>query len=201
MKMTALDRMMLLATCLLAAYQVAVGIDGFGALPITAYTIGFGGLLVAALLLIILDLEALDSAVVVVISTVIPLSISLGLIWQHLVAWRIPYLVFSVAGLLAIAVTRSLPLPLRLPTIVLTLVHGVAGMAIFLIPLVVTARGETRPGFALVGLGGAMIGLGGLALSFLKAGRPVVPRETILKVLPGLLLCMTIAFVLGFALS
>jgi hypothetical protein len=55
-----------------------------------------------------------------------------------------------------------------------------------------------NPGFALVGLGGALIGLGGLLLSFLKAGRPILPRETILKVLPSLFMLMTACFVAGF---
>ena len=45
MKMTSLDRILLLLTGLLAAYQVAVGIDGLSTLPIIAYTIAFGVLL------------------------------------------------------------------------------------------------------------------------------------------------------------
>jgi hypothetical protein len=73
-------------------------------------------------------------------------------------------------------------------------------MIIFLLPSVLAAQGVTRPGFALVGLGGALIGLGGLLLSFLKAGKPILPRTTILRILPALLLLMTAAFVAGFAL-
>jgi hypothetical protein len=38
-------------------------------------------------------------------------------------------------------------------------------------------------------------------LSFLKGGRPIVPRETVVKILPGLLLLMTACFVAGFALG
>jgi len=200
MKMTPLDRVLLLLTGLLAAYQVAVGINGLGAVPITAYTIGFGVLLVAGLLLIILGFEVLDSPVVVIISTVIPLAISLGLVWEHLASFRTSYLVFAIGGFLAVALTRSLPLKGKLPTLVLAVVHGVAGMIIFLLPSVLAAQGVTRPGFALVGLGGALIGLGGLLLSFLKAGKPILPRTTILRILPALLLLMTAAFVAGFAL-
>ncbi|MBO9368584.1 MAG: hypothetical protein J7555_07555, partial [Chloroflexi bacterium] len=195
-----LDRVLLLLTGLLAAYQVAVGINGLGAVPITAYTIGFGVLLVAGLLLIILGFEVLDSPLVVIVSTIIPLSLSLGLVWEHLAAWRTPYLLFVLGGFLAIALTRSLPLKGKLPTLVLAVVHGVAGMIIFLLPSVLAAQGVTRPGFALVGLGGALIGLGGLLLSFLKAGKPILPRTTILRILPALLLLMTAAFVAGFAL-
>lgn len=196
-----LSRLFLLLAALLAAWQVAIGIEGLERVPVLAYTIGFGVLLVACLLLIILGLEVLESPVVVIISTAIPLSLSLGLVWEHLPAWRISYLVFAVAGFLAIALTRSLPLKGRLPIIILAIVHGVAGMVIFILPSVLAAQGITRPGFALVGLGGALIGLGGLLLSFLKAGRPILPRETILRILPALLLLMTAAFVAGFALG
>ena len=199
MKMSILDRIFLLFTGLLAAYQVAIGIDGFSTFPIIAYTIAFGVLLVASLLLIILGFEVLDAPVVVVISTIIPLSLSLGLVWQHLPNWRIFYLVFAILGFLAIVITRTAPTRGKLPTIVLALVHGVAGMLIFLLPVVLAFQGAVRPMFALVGLGGALIGLGGLLLSFLKTGRPILPRQTILKILPGLLLVMAACFVAGFA--
>jgi hypothetical protein len=61
------------------------------------------------------------------------------------------------------------------------------------------AQGFARPGFSLVGVGGGLIGLGGLLLSFLRAGRPILSRVMILRLLPGLLLLMTAAFVAGFS--
>lgn len=198
MKMTSIDRLLLLLTGLLAGYQVAVGIDGLGTVPITAYTIGFGVLLVAGLLLIILGFEVLDSPIVVIVSTIIPLSIALGLVWEHLASYRTSYLLFAISGFLAVVLTRSIPLKSRLPTIIIAIVHGIAGMTIFLLPSILAANGTMKPAFALVGLGGAMISLGGLLLSFLKAGKPIVPRQTILKIMPGLLLLMTVCFVAGF---
>ena len=198
MKMTSTDRVLLLLTGILAAYQVAVGINGLGEVPIIAYTIGFGILLVAGLLLIILGFEALDSPIVVIVSTIIPLTISLGLVWEHLASFRTSYLAFAIAGFLAVLATRAIPLKNKLPTIVLAAVHGIAGMTIFLLPSILAADGTKHPAFALVGLGGALIGLGGLLLSFLKAGKPIVPRETILKILPSLFLLMSICFVAGF---
>ena len=198
MKMSPLDRILLLVTGLLAAYQIAVGMEGLSAFPIIAYTIGFGVLLVAGLLLIILGFDVLDSPIVVIVSTIIPLSLATGLVWQHLASFRTSYLVFAVAGFLAVTLTRALPTPGKIPTIVLAIVHGIAGMTIFLLPILLSVQGETPPLFSLVGVGGALIGVGGLLLSFLKAGRPILSRETILKVLPGLLLLMTICFVIGF---
>lgn len=198
MKMTTTDRMLILLTVLLASYQIVVGVDGLGTVPITAYTIAFGALLVAMLLLIILGFGVLNSPIVVIVSTVIPLALSLGLVWEHLASYRAPYLLFTVVGFAAIILTRYIPIPRKLSTIVLTIVHGVAGLTIFLLPSILAADGHMNHGFALVGLGGAMIGLEGLLLSLLKTGRPILPRETILKVLPSLFMLMTACFVAGF---
>jgi hypothetical protein len=201
MKMSSFDRILLLITGLLAAYQVAIGINGLGAVPITAYTIAFGVLLVAGLLLIILGFDVLESPIVVIVSTIIPLSLSLGLVWEHLEDWHASYIGFAIIGFITVLITRSFPMPGKLPTIVLAIIHGIAGMTIFLLPTILAAQGVTHPGFALVGLGGALISINGLLLSFLKAGKPILPKETILRVLPGLLLLMTAAFVAGFALA
>jgi hypothetical protein len=199
MKMSALDCILLLITGLLAAYQVVIGIDGFATFPIIAYTIAFGVLLISGLLLIILGFEVLNSSAVVIVSTIIPLALSLGLVWQHLPTFRSAYLTFTMIGFLAIIVTRLIPIQNKLPTIVLALVHGVAGMTIFLLPILLSLQGAMKPAFSLVGVGGALIGIGGILLSFLKAGKPILSRETVLKILPGLLLIMTICFVAGFA--
>jgi hypothetical protein len=196
--MSVLDRILLLITGLLAAYEIVVGIDKLSTTPIVAYTIAFGVLLVAGLLLLILGFEALDAPVVVIVSTIIPLSLSLGLVWEHLASFRTFYLIFTIIGFLAVVLTRSIPMENKLPTIVIALVHGIAGMTIFLLPIIISIQGQTKPAFALIGIGGALIGIGGLLLSFLKAGKPILSRETIFKVLPGLLLLMAACFVAGF---
>lgn len=198
MKMSPIDRILLLLTSLLAGYQVAVGINGLETVPVTVYTIGFGILLVAGLLMIILGFEALNSPIVVVLSTIIPLSLSLGLVWEHLVSYQMPYLLFTILGFLAVGFTRWLPVKNKMPTVILAVVHGIAGMTIFLLPSILAANGTMNPVFALVGLGGALMGLGGLLLSFLKAGKPILPLATLLKILPGILFLMTACFVIGF---
>ncbi len=197
-KMTTLDRVLLFGTVFLSAYQIVVGIDDLSTVPIIAYTIAFGVLLVAALLLIILGFDVLDLPVVVIVSTIIPLALSLGLVWQYLASYRALYLIFTIIGFLAVTLTRTIPMNNKLPTITIAIVHGIAGMTIFLLPIVLAVQGVMNPAFALVGIGGALIGIGGLLLSFLKAGKPILSRETILRIFPGLLLLTTICFVAGF---
>lgn len=200
-KMTVLDRILLLLTGLLAAYQIVVGIgEGLSTVAVWAYTIAFGVLLVAGLLLIIMGFEVLESPLVVIVSTIIPLSLSLGLVWEYLPAWRTLYLIFVIVGFLAVAVTRYAA-PKKVATFTLMPVHGIAGLVIFILPIVMALRGDMPAGFALVGVGGALIGVGGMLLAFLKAGKPILPQNTILTVLPALLLLMTAAFVAGFSFT
>jgi hypothetical protein len=197
-KMTVLDRVLLFGTVFLSAYQIVIGIDDFSTVPIIAYTIAFGVLLVAALLLIILGFDVLDSQVVVIVSTIIPLALSLGLVWQYLASYHTLYLIFTIIGFLAVTLTRMMPMNNKLPTMTIAIVHGIAGMTIFLLPILLAMQGVMNPAFALVGIGGALIGICGLLLSFLKAGKPILSRETILRIFPGLLLLTTICFVAGF---
>ena len=153
MKMTPLDRLLLLATGILAAYQIAIGIDGLSTLPTLAYTIAFGVLLIAVLLLVILGFEVLDLPVVVIVSTIIPLALSLGLVAQYLPRWQTAYLIFAITGFLAVVVTRILPhTENNTKPAVLATVHGVAGMTIFLLPILLALQGAVNPAFALVGL-------------------------------------------------
>jgi hypothetical protein len=197
MKMSSLDRILLLGTGLLASYQVVVGIDGLATMAIACYTIAFGVLIIASLLMLILGFEVLDSPLVVIASTLIPTSLALGLVSEYLREILITYGVFIVLGVLAIIITRFAG-PKKLAVLVLVIVHGVAGLTIFLLPILLALRGKVPMGFALVGIGGLLISLGGLLLSFLKAGKPLLSREKILAVFPGLLLLTTVAFVAGF---
>ena len=199
-KISILDRSLLLLTVLLAAYQISFGLNGLEPLATWSYTVGFGVLLVAGLLLIILGFEGLESQVVVIISTLIPLSISLGLIAEHLPQYTLPYMIFVFLGFAAVAVTRY-TVEGKIATLVLAVTHGIAGLLITFLPVVLSIQGNVSTGYILVGLGGALIGLGGLLLAFLKAGKPILQRETILSVLPGLLLLMTAAYLTGFMLK
>lgn len=198
MKLSSLDRILLLLTTVLASYQVAVGIDDLDTLPIIAFTIGFGVLLVAVLLMFILGFDVLDSPIVVIVSTVIPLALSLGIVWQYIASFRTSYLIFAIVGFLAVALTRSIPMQNKFPVFVLAVTHGIAGMTIFLLPIILSIQGNAPPLFSLVSIGGGLIGIGGLLLSFLKAGKPILPRETILRLFPALLLLTTAFFIAGF---
>jgi len=199
-KLSMLDRILLLLTGLLAAYQVVAGIDGKPTMVIVAYTVAFGVLLIAGLLILIIGMEILDSSFVAIVATLIPLSLSLGIVAEHFPEWQTTYLLLVVVGFVLVLATRLL-LPGNLATLSLMVVHGISGLLIFGLPFYLSLTGRTPLGFLLVGVGGGLIGLGGLLLSFLKTGHPILSRSMILAVLSGLLVLMTAAFVFGFYLA
>ena len=197
-QISVLDRILLLITGLLAAYQISFGLNDLNTLSTWSYTVGFGVLLVAGLLLIILGFEGLENQIVVIVSTLIPLSISLGLVAEHLPQFTTPYLIFAILGFAAIAITRYTAEG-KTATIILALTHGIAGSLITFLPIILSIQGKVSGGYFLVGIAGALIGVGGVLLAFLKAGKPILSQKMILTVLPALLLLMTSAFVYGFS--
>ena len=197
-KISIRDRLFLLAAVLLSAYQITAGIEGLDPLSIWSYTIGFGTLLVSCLLLIILGFEGLESQAVVIVSTAIPLSLSLGLVSDHLPTAAIPYLVFCLVGFGATAAAR-IKFSERAATLVLAPVHGAAGILITALPIWAYLGSAALPGYLLVSLGGALIGLCGLLLAFLKTGKPILERNTIYTLLPMILFFMSLSFIGGFS--
>jgi hypothetical protein len=196
-RITPLDRIALLITGLLAAYLIVKGVEGLPVLATWAYSIAFGVLLIAGLLIIINGFEVLDSPWVVIIAAIIPLGLSLGMVLENLPPdWHLAYLVFVVIGFLAILLTRFL-VPERVATIVLAFVHGVAGLLIFGLPIVLVLQGVKAPLYLFMSVGGALIGIGGLLLAFLKAGKPILSAEKVFTLLPWILLLMSASFVLG----
>jgi len=197
-KMSIWNRLILLITGHLAGYEVVKGIEGYDIWVTVYFTISFGVLILACLLLILFGFELLDNDSVAVISTLIPLGISLGIIKEYYPELHITYVIFAIAGFILIIITRIFKKG-KLDTIVLSVVHGIAGLIVFIIPIVLSITGTTKSLFSLVGVGGALIGIGGMLLAFLRTGKPILSKETIYNLFPLLLLVMTALFVSGLS--
>jgi hypothetical protein len=161
------------------------------------YLMGFAVLLVSGLLLIILGLGILASPWVLTVATLIPLGISIGLVEEYFPKWKKIYKWFAVVGFLAIAIGGIGEIEL-LRKISVPVFHGVAGLIILLVPFLAK---KTPQGFFWVGIGGLLIGIGGIALAFLSAGKPLLffTEDVVMTILTPLLFLMTGAFALGFA--
>jgi hypothetical protein len=199
MVMPLLDRIFLLLTGLLAIYLIWRFYGRYQkekGLYDIYYMLGFAVLLVSGLLLIFLGWEILQSPYVLTVASLIPLGISLGIANQFYPQWKKAYAWFALLGIFAIGISAIADLE-TLKKISVPLFHGVAGLVIFLGPFFAK---DAPKGFWWVGIGGALIGIGGIALAFLTAGSQLLffSQEFVLQILAPLLLLMTLAFAWGF---
>lgn len=195
------DRLILLITGLLAAflaYRFARAYVKEKQLKDIYYLMGFAVLLVSGLLLIFFGYGILASPLILTVTSLIPLGIALGLVNQYWNARKKVYSWFALFGILAIALTSFAFNSLR--PFAVSLFHGVSGLIIFLLPFKAAADGRAPKGFWWVGIGGALIGLGGIALAFLSMGSQLLffSPQFVFLILAPLLLLMTGAYTLGF---
>jgi hypothetical protein len=198
--MFTLDNLFLLLTGLIAAYLCWYFWQRYNlhkALHNVYYLMGFAVLLVSGLLLIFLGLGILKSPYVLTVSSLIPLGISMGLAEEYFPSWKKAFKWFATVGFLAIAVTSIGGMD-SLRKIAVPLFHGVAGLVIFIGPFV--AKGAPK-GFWWVGIGGALIGLGGIALAFITMGSQLLffSPAFVMAIITPLLFLMAGAYALGFS--
>ena len=200
--MSLFDRLILLLTGLTAIYMLWYFYGRYKkvkALYDVYYMLGFGVLLVSGLLLIFFGWDILASPYVLTVATLIPLGISMGLMNQFRPKYKKIYSWFALIGFLAIAVTSIGGMALK--SVAVPVFHGVAGLIIFGLPLYKCMVEKNAPkGFGMVGLGGALIGLGGIALAFLVSDSQFLffSADFVYMILAPLLLLMTLAFTFGF---
>jgi len=207
------DRIILLLTGLIAIYMIGC----FSKQQKTTsasyniyYIVSFTVLLVAGLLLIVKGwglLSVGSNAVgtdltknlIAIVSTIIPFSLAIGLVSQYKPAAAKGYMVLMVTGFVLIALTRFGVMP-GLSKIVYPMFHAIAGLTIFLLPVQVALSGEAKQGFFLTGIGGALIGVGGIALGFLMVGKQLLffSAGFVLKILAPLLFLTALFMALGF---
>ena len=201
--MTWFDRIVLLLTGLTAIYILGHFFKRYqkdkGIYDIY-YMLGFVVLLISGLLLIFFGWDILASPYVLTVATLIPLGISMGLMNQFRPNYKKYYSWFALVGLLAIAVTSIGGMALK--SVAVPVFHGVAGLIIFGLPLYKSfIEKDATKGFGLVGIGGALIGIGGMALAFMIAGKPlfgIFTTDFIFMILAPLLFLMSLAFAFGF---
>jgi hypothetical protein len=198
--MNLFDQIVLLLTGLVAVYLIwrFWGRYSTGkALYDVYYMMGFAVLFVSGVLLIFLRYSILGTPFVLTVASLIPLGIAMGIMEQYYPAWKKIVKWVLLVGILAIGIAAFMQLA-ALRRIAVPLFHGVAGIVIFLGPFFAKGAGK---GFYWVGVGGALIGIGGLALASLSFGTPlfgIFTKELVMTILAPLLLLMSLAFAFGF---
>jgi len=205
--MTVLDIIFLLLTGLVAAYLSFRFFQDYQSKdphprPNIPYMVAFIVLLVSGLLLIIFGWGILPNPAVIVVTTLLPLGIAVGLVCEfYKEKFGTPYKIFTVIGLLAIILTRFMPdVPRALQIVSIATVHSVFGLTVFLVPILAVKAGKAPSGFIFVTVGEVLIGLGGVALTFLGSGKQLLffSPEFVMAILAPLLFLMALAFAWGF---
>ena len=192
-----LNKIFLLATLLLSSYQVVVGGHGIHQITIWSYTIGFGVLVISSVIILILGFETFDKPLVVILSSLIPLSFANGLVSQLSIGFAPWYLIFTFIGFLIIILTRFLNNRF-LANALLAIIHAIAGFTILLLPIYMVITQTYSSELSFFSVGGAIMGLGGI-LFFYQNEENYLSGNTKLKFLPGLLLLSTIFFSVGLS--
>ena len=163
------------------------------------YMVGFLVLLVAGLLLIIFGWTALENDFVAVVASLIPFSLATGLVAQFYSKNAKAYLGLMIIGLVLIAVARYGDFA-TLTAISYPVFHAIAGLTIVVLPFMACKGDKVQKGFGMVAIGGILIGLGGMALAFLKQGKVLLffTNDVVFAILSPLLLLMALFFTWGF---
>ena len=199
--MTFFDQAILLLTGLTAAYLIWRLWERYSkekGLHDVYYAMAMAVLFVSGVLLIFGGWGLLASPLILTVATLIPLGLSLGLMNQFMPEYKKAYSWFALVGFLAVAVTSISGMALK--SIAVPVFHGVAGVIIVGIPLKRCIKDSAPKGFGLIGIGGILISLGGMALAFLKAGKQLLffSEAVVMLILAPLLLLMALAFTWGF---
>lgn len=203
MEITAIDRIILLLTGVIAAYMVHYFYTKYNSKKPKQeyylwYMVSFGVLLVAGVLIVLFGFGILSSPLVKVVATLIPFGIAIGLVHQFYYKYYHYYLSFLFTGFLLILLVNFGVFQTR---VVYPVFHAIAGLTIFLVPVVAVRLGQIGYSFIWVGIGGALIGIGGMALASLGFGQPLMgifTSEVVFAILAPILLLMSISFAYGF---
>jgi len=201
--MTFLDRGILLLTGIVAIYMLFVLFKKQKEKAGTEnvfFIISFAVLLVSGLILIFSNWNSLLSPFVAIVAGLIPFGLALGLIKKLYPKLFKLYLVVLIIGLILIVITKFGQVMCK-GSIALPLFHAIAGLTIFFVPIFAVSAKKVKTGFINVTIGGTLIGLGGIALAFIKNGSQLLffSSLVVLTILAPLLFLTALFLALGLA--
>jgi hypothetical protein len=166
------DQIVLLLTGLIAIYAIFMLIKKGKNASNIYFILSFTVLLVSGLLLIYFGWGILANNFIAVVATLIPFTLAIGLVTKFYPDKANGYLGLMVVGLIVIAATRFADMGVA-AKVAYPLFHSIAGLTIFFIPILAVKANKVKGIFASVTVGGTLIGVGGIALAFIRAGKPL----------------------------
>lgn len=196
MKTSVFDKICLLFILLVASYEVVKGMKNYDNLSILFFTIGFGVIIIASLLILIFNFEILTNRFVIVAAALIPMSFAIAIVKTYYSKYYSYYMIFALISFLLIIITRFTKEKI-LSVLSIIIGHGIAGLIIVFLPFIMFISGKADSNLLFISIGGALIGIGGGSLAFLKAGKPILSEKTIFTILLPILFLTTLFFALG----
>jgi hypothetical protein len=203
METTLFDQVILLLTGLTAVYLIFRFIQAIKETTVKAkyyyhYITSFAVLFVAGVLVILFDFAVLARPEIKIVATLIPFGIASGLVCEFYEKYAKPFVLFLLLGFVLIVL---LNLGILEAKFIYPVFHSIAGLTIFIVPILALRSKVANKGFIWVTVGGTLIGIGGIALAFLGAGKPLLgifTAEVVFTILTPILFLMTLAFTYGF---
>ena len=191
-----INRIILLFVAVMAGIQIVSGIEDCGTIPIAYYTFSYGIFLVSALLMLLMGVDIIEHDLAALAASTLPLGFSMGLVAAFMLEYHLAYssLVSVLYGGLIIQKLRHQDKSALLFQILL---HGLTGLVLFIMPLVLLFQGTVGISFLGISVGTGLIAVGGMALAFLKSGKPILTKDQIYTIFPGVLLLAVFAFSVG----
>ncbi len=180
----------------MAGVQIVTGIEDYGTIPIAYYTFSYGIFLVSALLMLLLGVDIIEHDLAALATSMLPLGFSMGMVAVFLPAYHLEYgLVVSIlyAGL----VIQKLRHQDKSAMLFQIMLHGLTGLILFFMPLVLVIQGTVNPGYLGISVGTGLVAIAGMALAFMKSGKPILNKEQIYTIFPSVLLLAVVAFSVG----
>jgi len=190
------NRVILLLVAVLAGVEIVSGIEDCGTIPIAYYTFSYGIFLVSALLMLLMGVDIIEHDVAALAASSLPLGFSMGLVSAYLLEYHLAY--SSIVSILyAGLIIQKIRHKDKSALLFQILLHGLTGLLLFIVPLVLIIQGTVDLSFLGVSIGTGLVAIGGLALAFLKSGKPILTKDQIYMIFPGVLLLSVFAFSVG----
>ena len=174
--------------------------DQYSSFVMGFYTVAFGVFVLAGLMLLLFGFELLTNRFFPVVATLIPISLSLGLVQEYLPQMAFSYSLF-IGGIYILSVWVRFTADEKMAALVLALVHGVSGLLVFILPVVLYVHYGLTVTILLVSFGGLILSIEGIFLTLQKTGYLKMKLNTIFAWFPLILLTATAAFVGGLSIE
>lgn len=191
-----INRVILLLVAIIAGVQIVSGIEGLGTIPIAYYTVSYGIFLISAILMILMGVDIIEHTPAALAASMLPLGFSMGLVGEFLLEYHLIFstLVSILYGGLLIQKFRHYD---KSSLIFQILLHGFSGLVLFIMPIVLLVQRKVEANFLGISVGTGLVAIGGMALAFLKSGKPLLTKDQIYSIFPIVLLMSVIAYSVG----